>query len=236
MGTHRVYRSPSIAGCIICAAVATVLSVAEPAHAKSHLWRFTEVFSSADGSVQFIEMKVFDPAGTGEWVIQGMELASDANSYLFPNNLPEENTFERWMLIGTQAFADLSGAPTPDFIIPEDFFDPAGDELVYRQFRDTLTIPPETMPTDGVHSLEREFSSGDLSTPVNSPTNFAGETGSVTLPIPVPSLAAWGLFLGPLLLLTSGYVALFWCGSGAIAHVRKVRKQSPRTRGPASGP
>jgi hypothetical protein len=201
-------RCPSIAGWIACAAVATVLAVAGAAHAKSHLWRFTEVFSSADGSVQFIEMRVFDPAGTGEWVINGMELKSNANAYYFPNDLPQENTFERWMLVATQAFADLPGAPAPDFIMPENFFDPADDRLVYRQHRDILTIPAATMPTDGIHSLEREFSTGDLSTPINSPTNFAGETGSVIVPDPVPSVSPWGLSLGALLLLASGFLAL----------------------------
>jgi hypothetical protein len=199
--------------------VVTVLAAAGAAHAKSHLWRFTEVFSSADGSIQFVEMRVFDPAGTGEWIINGMELSSNANSFIFPHNLPQENTFERWMLIATQAFADLPGAPTPDFTLPENFFDPAGDVLLYRQFRDTLTIPPATMPTDGIHSLEREFSSGDLSTPTNSPTNFAGETGSVIVPKSIPSLAPWGSSLGALLLLTSGLVALFRRSPGSGARV-----------------
>jgi hypothetical protein len=144
------------------------------AHAKAHLWKFTEFFSNADGSVQFIEMQVTDPAGTAEWQLKDMELRSNANVYIFPNHLPQENTFERYMLIATAAFAALPGAPTPDYVIPANFFDPTGDEILYRTFRDTFTIPAATMPTDGIHSLAR-----DLSTPVNSPTNFAGDTGSV---------------------------------------------------------
>jgi hypothetical protein len=188
---------------VLCAGALATL-VPGGAHAKSHLWRFTEIFSSADGTVQFVEMRVTDPAGTGEWNISGMELSSNANSYFFPNDLPQENTFERWMLVATQAFADLPGAPTPDFILPESFFDPAGDELRYRQTRDILTIPAGTMPTDGVHSLER-----DLSTPVNSPTNFAGDTGSVVVPDgPIPATPHWGIWLAALLVLAAGGWAL----------------------------
>jgi len=185
-------------------AVALSTLVSGSAQAKSHLWKFTEIFSSADGSVQFVEMLVTDPAGTGEWVIQGMELRSDANSYIFPNNLPMENTFERWLLIATPAFAELSGAPTPDFEIPAGFFDPTGDTLVYRNGLDGFAIPPGVMPTDGVHSLER-----DLTTPVNSPTNFAGNTGSVTVASDaIPLLPPWGALLGLLLLLALGWPAL----------------------------
>ena len=185
---------------------AAALSALAPsgAQAKSHLWKFTEIFSNADGSVQFVEMQVTDPAGTGEWVIQGMELRSDANSYIFPNNLPQENTFERWLLIATPAFASLAGAPTPDFTIPAGFFDPTGDTLLYRNGLDGIVVPPGAMPTDGVHSLAR-----DLSTPVNSPTNFAGVTGSVTVPSDaIPLLPPWGAALGLLLLPALGCLAL----------------------------
>jgi hypothetical protein len=64
------------------------LLLPQAASAKSHLWKFTEIFSNQDGSIQFIEMFVFDPAGRGEWFTRNKELASDANTYVFPNNLP----------------------------------------------------------------------------------------------------------------------------------------------------
>lgn len=165
--------------------VVVALAVGAPgvAGAKSHLWRFTEFFSSADRQVQFVEMQVMDPAGTGEWHTGNWPISSNANVFVIPSHLPQENTFLRYMLVATQAFADLPGAPTPDFIMPPEFFVPAGDELRWRDVQDIFTIPPGAMPVDGTHSLQRS----DLSTPVNSPTNFAGETGSVVVGIPVPA-------------------------------------------------
>ena len=42
------------------------------------------------------------------------------------------------------------------------FFDPAGDELQYRGITDIFIIPPGAMPTDGIHSLERDLSTALL--------------------------------------------------------------------------
>ncbi len=159
--------------------VLLLVALPQSALAKAHLWRFTEVFSNADGSVQFIEMFVFDPAGVAEWQLDNMLLESSANSWRFPNDLPQENTFQRWMLIATPAFADLPGAPTPDYVVPAGFFDPAGDELRYRTAIDALELPPGAVPVDGVHAYLR-----DGSTAANTPTNFAGETGTLDLTRP----------------------------------------------------
>jgi hypothetical protein len=191
---HRSHRALSrlTAG----AALLTALVLPAPAAAKSHLWDTLVVFSSADGKVQFINMFVSDPAGTGEWFFQGQSLTSNSSTYIFPNHLPMNvSTFERWVLIATQDYADLPNAPTPDYIIPPGFFDPEGDELRYRTTIDVFTIPAGAMPTDGVHALER-----DLSTPVNVGINFAGESGTVTVPAPVPALPRPGVGLAALLL------------------------------------
>lgn len=185
---HRSSRPrlwPPRVTCILAGLLLPLLA-AEGAFAKAHLWRFTELFSNASGSVQFIEMFVFDPAGTEEIRFQGFVLSSNENEYVFPNNLPPENTFNRWVLIATQEFAELPGAPAPDFIIPASFFDPSGDEIRYRDTVDIFTIPSGAMPTDGLHSLRT-----DLSTPVNSPTNFAGTEGSVDLRSVIPALPFW---------------------------------------------
>jgi hypothetical protein len=159
----------------IALALCFVLGLApQPALAKSHLWKFTEVFSNADGSVQFIEMFVFDPAGTAEWQFAGFKLESNSHVYTFPTNLPNQNTFHRWVLIATPAFAALPGAPTPDYVIPSGFFDPEGDELRYRIVHDFLSLPPGATPIDGIRSYLR-----DGTTEVNSPTNFAGVESSI---------------------------------------------------------
>lgn len=192
----------------IVAALATA-----PAAAKNHLWKFSEFYSNADGTIQFIEMQ--ECCGSDEEVeLSGADISSNANSYDFPNDLvgPTANT---WMLIATAGFAALPGAPTPDYIIPDNFFDPAGDTLRYRGSFDIVALAPGVLPTDGTQSLERVWPSTVLTPIVNSPTNFAGVSGSVGLP---------AVFTAPpLLVLGAGLLA------GAFALARRGRTESPKS-------
>lgn len=150
-------------------------ALAGTASAKTHQWKFKEIFSNADGSVQYIEMEVIDPSGTDEWGVFGNRIETRDEIYFIPSNLPNENTYLRSMLFATPAFAALPGAPTPDFIIPAGFFDPLGDELRYRIIHDTLAFDAGELPTDGQRALARS----DRSTPLNTPENFAGETATI---------------------------------------------------------
>ena len=188
---------------IACTVVLASRTVAGNAQAKSHLWDMLRVFSNEQGNIQFIGMFVSDPAGTGEHLFGGRPLTSSTNSntFIFPNDLPlGGSTFQTWVLIATQDYANLPGAPTPDYIIPANFFDPNGDELRYRNTIDIFTIPAGVMPTDGTGMLLR-----DLSTPVNVGTNFAGESGTVAAgPVAVSTLTTQALGIGALLLLLLG--------------------------------
>lgn len=161
--------------------LAAILAAAAPAGAKNHLWKFTEVFSNADGTIQFIEMQ--ECCGSDlEVQMASADLVSNGHVYHFPNNLVGP-TAHTWLLIATAGFAALPGAPTPDFVIPNGFFDPAGDTLRYRLGTDIVTIDAGELPTDGVHSLERVgFSGSNFAVGVNSPINFAGDSGSVSIP------------------------------------------------------
>jgi len=161
--------------CLALGAAAVPSALPAPAAAKSHLWKFKEIFSNADGSIQYVEMDILDPAGTAEWVTGGQRLESRSHALVIPNDLPRLNTADRSMLFATPAFAALAGAPVPDFTIPAGFFDPAGDELRYRFVLDVMTLAPGQLPTDGRRALQRN----DGSTPVNSPENFAGATATI---------------------------------------------------------
>ena len=67
-----------------------------------------------------------------------------------------------------------------------------------------MIIGAGQLPTDGVNSL-----SPDLTTGPNSPTNYAGETGSVDAGgEPVPSVSARGLTALILLIMTAGAILL----------------------------
>ena len=179
------------------AALLAALAIPGTAGAKAHQWDILVLFSNAQGNVQFINLFISDPTGTEEWLLGGREIASDSSTYVFPNDLPmNQSTFLTWVLIATQDYADLPGAPTPDYIIPPQFFDPTGDTIRYRDTVDVFPIPPGVMPTDGVHSLER-----DLDTPVNVGINFAGDFGTVNAPPAVNVVPSWGIGVAALLLL-----------------------------------
>jgi hypothetical protein len=166
------------------AAISSLLLLLAPsALAKSHLWRFSEVFSDPTGKYQYIEM--IECCGSQvETQFSGQRLFSNGHTYIFPGNL-SGNTAHQWVLIATADFAALPGAPTPDFIIPRRFFDPDGDTLIFRTF-DSWTLAPGAVPQDGLHSLQR-----DGSVTVNEPQNFpdGGAAGSVVAPLPVPALS-----------------------------------------------
>ncbi len=144
--------------------------------ADSHLWRFNEIFSNADGTIQFIEMR--ECCGQdhefnliGHWI---GSVSTDSTFY-FPSNLVPP-TGHRHLLFGTPGFAALPGAPTPDYIIPENFVAIDGDILLYSFYSNaTMHVPP--LPVDGVSVM------GPLGEvlPTNTPTNYAGETGTVDL-------------------------------------------------------
>jgi hypothetical protein len=164
------------------AALLTIALGAGPAHAFFHLWRFSEFFSNADGSVQFIELK---SNGSSENFAQGAQIRSmsTGNVFTFPANL-SGNTLNKSLLIATPGFGALSGAVTPDFELPPDmtlpissFFNPDGDTITLTA---GLTIDSKafsSVPKDGV--MSRHYPSNTLA--VNSPINYAGASGSVTL-------------------------------------------------------
>jgi uncharacterized repeat protein (TIGR01451 family) len=92
-------------------------------------------------------------------------------------------TMGRSLLLATSGFAGLPGGITPDFIIPNNFLFTGGG-LVDFAGVDALDYTAGELPLDGVNSL-----SGSNTTSTNSPTNFAGQTGSVTGPLSVTKQA-----------------------------------------------
>ncbi len=175
--------------------------------AGSHLWRINEVFSDAGGTVQFIELEeccgaANETALAGKWV----RSESTGSELTFPENLPPDSTANQHLLLGTAAFAALAGAPTPDYLIPENFVSLASDELTYWFYTAaTMTFGAGALPLDGVLSLNADGSTG-----VNSPTNFADVTGSVDANaggvVQVPTGSSWSVIGMALTVLISGAV------------------------------
>jgi hypothetical protein len=148
--------------------------VAWPVSASFHLWVMNELYSNADGSVQFLELST--SAGGQELVANHVLTATQGattRTFMVPTNLPGDSTGRRF-LFGTQGFAAL-GVVTPDYIVPNGFFF-LGNGTVNWAGVDNWNY--SGLPSDGSLSLNR-----DGSTAVNSPQNFAGQTGTVVPPV-----------------------------------------------------
>ncbi|HJT33147.1 MAG TPA: TIGR03118 family protein [Pirellulales bacterium] len=141
-----------------------------------HLWQIDQVYSSPDGKAQFIELS--DPAD-GENHLSGHFISSNEKTFAFPTDLPSTSTANHHFLVGTTSYAALPGAVTPDYVVPDNFFNPAGDTLDYADV-DTFTFTSGQVPADGVNSVFRAANTHTLSTGPNSETNFAGQASSVS--------------------------------------------------------
>jgi len=193
---------------MVVGAVASL--VAAPAVAGIHTWDVREVFSNADGTVQFVEL--YEANGTaGETGVGNGTISSTTQSHTWSNGAVAAPTTNKSYLIATQAFANLPGAPTPDVIIPAGkipFFNVAGDTVAFGGFD---SWPFGAVPTNGTDSLDRLSGVGP-----NSPKNYAGVTGSVDASppnpaVPLASAPAVGVLLT---LLTAAGFATLWLRRG----------------------
>jgi len=176
---------------VVCALTLAVFSVvAAPAGAAFHLWKVKEVFTNANGSVQFIEL--VNGASTIEHFISGHFIRSTADdvptTFTIPSNLPNPpNTANRHVLFATPDFAALAGV-TPNYTIPANFINP--NAVSYTIAFDTLdtnfTFTSSLLPKDGINSITDLNPAGaaNLTVGVNSPTNFQGVSGTVPPPPP----------------------------------------------------
>jgi serralysin len=152
-----------------------------------HLYDIDEIFSNADGTVQFIELVVDDHSGEDLWAGKTITVTENGvvHSFTFPTNLPSAATSNTHVLIATQGFADL-GIVTPNFIVPNGFlFTDGGTVSVKYAGVDTVSYGGD-LPLDGSDSLN--FTSGFIQTQgrtgtvgIASPTNFSGATGTISL-------------------------------------------------------
>ena len=152
-----------------------LIGVSGNAWSAFHFWAINEVYSNSTGTVQFIEFTTafggqqFLASGFGQHGITSSQGAT-TKSFPFPGNLPGDTTNKKF-LVGTAALA-AAGGVVPDYIIPDGFlFVPTGT----INFAEGVQVFSYTsIPTDGILSLNPNMTTG-----VNSPTNFAGITGSI---------------------------------------------------------
>jgi hypothetical protein len=143
------------------------------AAAGIHTWDVREVFSNADGTIQYVELWEADGGSTEVGVGNG-SLSSNTQSFAIANGSVAPPTTHKSYLLATAAFAALPGAPTPDKIIPAlsvPFFNTSGDTVAFVGI-DSWTFG--AVPTNGISSLDRQSGVG-----TNTPKNYAGVEGQV---------------------------------------------------------
>ena len=170
----------------LCVSVMLAI-VAIPASALSPLSVIDQIYSNADGTVQFIV--VLDTGGSdcdsGEAAWAGQTLVSTGpgpqKTFVFPTNLPTCRTSGRHILIATEGFAAL-GLVAPDFIIPNGFLQlPNGSVNLGNVAGAAYTA----LPSDGVMAINRR------GMPIqNVAKNLAGASASVVPSNPPPATAA----------------------------------------------
>ena len=172
---------------------ALLLGFGTAADASFHLMRINEVYSNADGTVQFIEITAYSG---GQQFIGGQAITTmqgtQTKSFTFPSNLPGDTAMStndpydpynpyggsmgmieyRSFLIGTQGFKARSPI-APDFIVPNGFVPLTNGTINYAGL-DVMRYA--ALPTDGSKSMEPNGA-----TPVNSPKNFAGQMATLSL-------------------------------------------------------
>jgi hypothetical protein len=166
---------------VCCGFLALVICQMQ-AFGSFHFWVISEIYSTADGSVQFIEMSCDSSSQNfiGNHRLITRENGVIKNTFIIPNNVVG-NTLNKSLLFATPGFASLPGGITPDFTISNNFLSLFNGTIDFEG-ADVATYT--SLPADGITSLYRT-SGGAQSQGVNSPRNFAGQAGSVQ---PAPRL------------------------------------------------
>jgi len=172
----------------LCVAAAYLLAAAT-CWATFHTFKIEQIYSNADGTVQFIVMhESMGENGENFWAGQALTSTHGGvtSVYIFPRNLPGGGqvcgyvcmpgvspTANRRVLIATEGFDGL-GLVTPDYVISNGFLRTDGGTLVFAGV-DQVTYG--SLPTDGVNAINRN---GAIMQ--NRATNFAGDSASVSPP------------------------------------------------------
>jgi len=196
--TRRHTSSTSIA------LFAASLWLAPAAGAGIHTWDVKEVFTNSDGTIQFVEL--FDAGAGGTEVNVGngsLTSTLHPTGFAFGQGTVTPPTNGKRYLVATADFAALPGAPVPDVIIPANrtpFFSTTGTTTITFSSGDSLVF--SNPPTNGIDSFDENAGVGP-----NSPTNYAGNSGSVDAsdPPPPPGVPAWS---APAAVLTASLLGL----------------------------
>ena len=171
---------------ILWLAAGLMMLVATAASATFHTYQIQQIFSNADGSVQF--MVLHEAVGfNGQEFLMGHTLTSQqsggmAKQIVFPSDLGSNNTAGTFVLIATQGFAALN-LVTPDYIMPNGFLPLTGGTINYAQVDQ---VSYAALPADGVSAIDRTGA-----TIPNLATNFYGQSAAVVAAASVNYEGLW---------------------------------------------
>ncbi len=160
-----------------CAAILIGLAGAQSVYAVD-AWRIAEVFSSSDGSLQYIKLST---TSDNQDRLGGRQLRSfDANgvalqTFTFPANLTSTQTANKSLLVATSAFSSVTQLHA-DYVIPASFISGEGGEIRLEGI-DTLSYRKSQLPRNGAQALDR---AGNAVTA--APLNWVGQTKAVAVP------------------------------------------------------
>jgi hypothetical protein len=205
--SHSTIRAVAVAACALCAAL-----IATAALATFHTWQIAELYSSADGTVQFIEL--FEAANSnGQDQLMGRALTSTqgatTRTFTFPSNLPNASTASKRMLIATSGFAAL-GVVTPDYTVPTPFLFPVGVRSISQvSTRSRIQRCPPTARAQSIAPViagpTRRLTTRSIGSigPTPPPPGPPGPAN----PNAIPALSLPGLILSAALVLVAGGIA-----------------------------
>src|SRR5437763_1705309 len=109
--------SQTVSRIVGCAALGAAMMITTPTQAAFHLWQIREIYSNASGSLQFVEL--FCPFSSQTFVGGQQISVSGGGTFTIPSNLSGDS-LNHALLFGTSGI-HAAGAPTPDFIIGNNF-------------------------------------------------------------------------------------------------------------------
>ena len=163
------------------AVIILALGAALSAHGSFHTWKVNEIYSNADGSVQFIELK--ESSGVNnQHLLPGHSItcagAGVTNTFNFPANLPSSTTANKFFIIGTSNLAAMPGGLKPDYMFTNagPFLSLTTGTLNFASGNDVINYT--NPPTDGSGAMIRSGATM-IAVTTNQPISFAPATNSL---------------------------------------------------------
>jgi uncharacterized protein DUF5648 len=164
----------------------TAAFVAGGALAADPSFQISEVFSNADGTVQFVQLR--EASGlNGQHALAGKTLTvtqgARTRAFVIPADLPHAQTANHAVLLATAGYLQVPGAypefkaVVPDYVMPNQFLSAEGGTLDFAGV-DAFTYP--ALPRDGFSAVYR---TGNAIRD-NGVQNFGGATASLPV-VPV---------------------------------------------------